>query len=81
MYLPDLWSHLTVNEGETVAYGGQAALSPERRYSLSRQKLDMFPSDFESLKSKIQCSCIVNMIFFLHILLKLTLTSVCFLFG
>lgn len=51
MYLPDLWSHFTVNEGETIAYGGQAALSPERRYSLSRQKLDMFPRDFESLKN------------------------------
>lgn len=32
VYLPDLWSHLTVNEGETIAYGGQIALFPEARY-------------------------------------------------
>lgn len=52
MYLPDLWSHLTINEGETVAYGGQSALLPEHRFSLSRKYLNLHPSDFETLKSK-----------------------------
>jgi hypothetical protein len=31
LFLPSLWSHLTINEGETIAIGGQQALYDEER--------------------------------------------------
>lgn len=31
LYLPSLWSHLTINQGETIAIGGQQALYDDER--------------------------------------------------
>jgi ribosomal protein L16 Arg81 hydroxylase len=35
MYLPAGWSHLTVNIGETIGIGGQAALPATQRFFVS----------------------------------------------
>lgn len=52
IYLPDGWSHLTINSAETIAYGGQAAFPPQERYNFALGMLHRDPNDFEMLKSK-----------------------------
>lgn len=52
VYLPDGWSHLTVNSAETIAFGGQAAFLPQERFNFAVEMLQRDPNDFEMLKSK-----------------------------
>ena len=39
MYLPPLWSHLTYNQGETVAFGGQAMYPAQDRYAILSSRM------------------------------------------
>lgn len=32
LYLPDGWNHLTINVGETIAFGGQSSYFPSKRF-------------------------------------------------
>lgn len=47
LYLPSLWSHLTINQGETIAIGGQQALYDEERYlTMTYFQIAWYPCTF-----------------------------------
>lgn len=51
VFLPVGWSHLTINIGETIGIGGQAALPAVERYDFARDVLSRSPMSFESSKA------------------------------
>jgi hypothetical protein len=71
LYLPNAWAHLTINEGETIAFGGQAALYADKRYEIAQEILQWSNNDFETLKSKekfFPSNLIVSYIYFFNVL-------------
>jgi hypothetical protein len=51
MFLPNGWSHQTLNVGEAVALGGQAALTATDRLKLANDVLLKFPRNVDALKA------------------------------
>jgi hypothetical protein len=52
VFLPALWSHQTMNIGETIGIGGQQAINPFRRLELSQRFLKQDPQNVEMLKNQ-----------------------------
>ncbi|RYH15048.1 hypothetical protein EON65_32465 [archaeon] len=50
LYLPPMWSHMTMNIGETIAIGGQQYLSENDRYSISWENYRGDQSTYETIK-------------------------------
>jgi hypothetical protein len=51
IFLPRGWSHMTMNVGEAIGIGGQAALPAIDRTKMARRTLQQHPTNFEALKA------------------------------
>jgi hypothetical protein len=51
LFLPNGWSHQTLNIGETIALGGQSALTTPDRLFVGLEALKTFPRSVDALKS------------------------------
>lgn len=52
LYLPSMWSHMTMNIGETIAIGGQQYLSEEERFGIAWQNYRGDQSTYETIKGR-----------------------------
>lgn len=50
MYLPSMWTHTTLNVGDTIAIGGQQSLNDMERFEISSNSFKINPENFEALK-------------------------------
>lgn len=50
LYLPTRWTHMTLNIGETIAFGGQETLLNSERYRLANNVLKEHPRNYDALK-------------------------------
>lgn len=50
LFLPSQWSHLTMNVGDTIAYGGQQSLADDERITNAQSAYRINPSDYTALK-------------------------------
>lgn len=50
MYLPSMWTHTTLNIGDTIAIGGQQSLVDHERFTIAKNVYQINPDNFEALK-------------------------------
>eukprot|EP01031_Cornospumella_fuschlensis_P023149 gene23149-28133_t len=50
LYLPSMWSHMTMNIGETIGIGGQQYLSEQERFDIAWRNYRGDQSTYETLK-------------------------------